>query len=191
MGSFSFAKHLPAGIVYLVIPLIIIRTHLIGLNFLNKKSHGREKEFVNAENFCCMNSKEKAVKVVDQMFEEDAFSRWLGIERLTVGPGHCRLRMQIRKEMVNGFGIAHGGITYALADSALAFASNSQGRKAVSVETSISHLHPLHPGDIITAAASEEHCSNKIAVYRVEVQNQNNRLVALFKGTVYRTSKNW
>lgn len=125
------------------------------------------------------------------MYDNDWFSQWLGIERVKVEPGICVLRMTIRKEMLNGFGIAHGGITYSLADSALAFASNSHGRMSVSVETSISHTEQLREGDVITASAEEMNLSNKIGVYHVTVRNQNNETVALFKGTVYRTGKEW
>lgn len=132
-----------------------------------------------------------AKNVVNKMFEADWFSQWLGIEQIEVKPGYCSLRMIVRKEMLNGFGIAHGGITYSLADSALAFASNSHGRMSVSVETSISHTVSLKEGDVITAVAEEMSLSNKIAIYQVTVKNQENKTVALFKGTVYRTSKNW
>lgn len=130
-------------------------------------------------------------KVVSKMYESDWFSQWLGIERVKIEQGTCVLRMTVRKEMLNGFGIAHGGITYSLADSALAFASNSHGRMAVSVETSISHTAQLHEGDIITATAEEMSLSNKIGVYQVMVRNQKEEIVALFKGTVYRTGKEW
>ncbi|MEO1626040.1 MAG: hotdog fold thioesterase [Bacteroidota bacterium] len=132
-----------------------------------------------------------ASQIIDQMFQNDAFSQWLGIERVVERPGHCVLRMRIRSEMTNGFGIAHGGITYSLADSALAFASNSQGRHAVSIETSISHLQPLKAGALITATATEESLAHRIAIYRVEVKDEQDQLVALFKGTVYRRSKEW
>lgn len=132
-----------------------------------------------------------AHQIVDWMLHRDAFSQWLGIELLELAPGRCTLQMRLRPEMVNGFGIAHGGIVYSFADSALAFASNSRGRQAVSIETSISHTGPLHPGDTITAVAIEENLGNKIAIYRIEVKNQHAALVALFKGTVYRTSKEW
>lgn len=125
------------------------------------------------------------------MFDNDWFSQWLGIERVKVEAGLCILRMKIRKEMLNGFGIAHGGITYSLADSALAFASNSHGRMSVSVETSISHTEQLREGDEITATAEEMSLSNKIGIYNVTVRNQNSETVALFKGTVYRTGKEW
>ncbi len=125
------------------------------------------------------------------MFHNDWFSQWLRIEREEVRAGYCRLTMKIRKEMLNGFGIAHGGITYSLADSALAFASNSHGRMSVSVETSISHTESLKQDDVITATAEEMSLSNKIGVYHVTVKNQNDKIVALFKGTVYRTEKEW
>lgn len=124
--------------------------------------------------------------------ENDHFSKWLGMEVLETGEGISKLKMTVKSEMLNGFGIAHGGITYSLADSALAFASNSHGIKSVSVETSISHLAPLHEGDIIIAIAKEENRSNKIGVYTIKVYKENDlEVVALFKGTVYRTSKEW
>ncbi len=138
-----------------------------------------------------MTKQELATKVVDKMYINDPFSLWLGIERLEDSPGRSVLRMTVRREMANGFGIAHGGITYSLADSALAFASNSHGRMAVSIETSISHTARVQEGDVLTAAATEEFLSNKIANYRIEVKNQDGKVVALFKGIVYRTSKDW
>jgi acyl-CoA thioesterase len=136
-------------------------------------------------------SNQLAVKVVGRMYENDAFSQWLGIERVSITPGGCVLRMVVRKEMLNGFSIAHGGITYSLADSALAFASNGHGRMSVSVETSISHTHPVKEGDVLTAVATELNCSDKVALYEVKVTNQEDKPVAFFKGTVYRTPKSW
>jgi len=138
-----------------------------------------------------MDKKELAKQVVDTMYNNDYFSQWLGIERLVIEPGHCVLRMKVTKDMLNGFAIAHGGITYSLADSALAFASNSHGRKAVSVETSISHTKQLKEGDTITASAEETSLSNKIGIYHITVTTQDNEKVAFFKGTVYRTSQEW
>lgn len=138
-----------------------------------------------------MEQPELARNVVDKMYTGDAFSQWLGIERVKVAPGSCVLRMKVREEMTNGFGIAHGGITYSLADSALAFASNAHGRMAVSVETSISHTQQLRAGEVITATAEEMSLSNKIAVYHITIRNANGESVALFKGTVYRSSKEW
>jgi acyl-CoA thioesterase len=132
-----------------------------------------------------------AKKVIDKMYENDAFSQWLGIKRIKDGAGISVLQMTVRKEMLNGFYILHGGISYSLADSALAFASNGHGRKAVSVETSISHTHACKEGDVLTTHTQEMSLSNKIGVYQITITNQEDKTVALFKGTVYRTSKNW
>lgn len=128
--------------------------------------------------------------IVDYMYQHDAFSQWLGIRRIAEGEGHCTLEMEVRTEMVNGFGIAHGAITYALADSALAFASNARGRKAVSIETSINHLKPVIAGDIITAVAEEISSGHKLGIYHIRV-TRGEDLVALFKGVVYRKEEEW
>ena len=130
-------------------------------------------------------------KIVDTMYQNDAFSQWLGIEIIDVSEGFCQLKMTVRKEMLNGFQIAHGGIAYSLADSALAFASNSHGRKSLSVETSISHTVSVKEGDSLIAVSNEISLSPKIGIYLISIKNQNEQEVALFKGTVYRTSKEW
>jgi acyl-CoA thioesterase len=122
---------------------------------------------------------------IEAMMKSDRFSQWLGIERLEEGPGFCKLKMMIRPEMCNGFNIAHGGITYSFADSALAFASNSHGQEAVSIETSISHLKTLKPGDEIIATAVEKKRGKRISIYEITVERENGELVALFKGTVF------
>ena len=130
-------------------------------------------------------------KIVDKMYENDAFSKWLGIKRIEDGAGKSVLQMTVRQEMLNGFDIVHGGITYSLADSALAFASNGHGRKAVSVETSISHTQACKEGDVLTTHTEEMSLSKKIGIYQITITNQHNKTVALFKGTVYITDKNW
>lgn len=135
--------------------------------------------------------KEKARKIIDSMMDKDMFSKWLGVERIDEGPGYCTLRMTIRPEMCNGFNIAHGGISFSLADSALAFASNAQSKHAVSIETSIAHIKPLHAGDIILAKATEKSLTNRIAIYEVQIEKESGELVALFKGTVYRKEQEW
>jgi len=129
-------------------------------------------------------------KIVDEMYRHDAFSQWLGIRRLKEGEGQCTLDMVIRPEMVNGHGIVHGAISYALADSAFAFASNSRGRKAVSIETSINHLKPLMVGDVIQAEATETSLGHKIAIYHIRV-TRGDELVAHFKGVAYRKEEEW
>ncbi len=133
----------------------------------------------------------KPQKIIKKMFNQDAFSQWLGIEIIDVSEGFCQLKMIVRKEMLNGFQIAHGGIAYSLADSALAFASNSHGRKSLSVETSISHTVSVKEGDVLTVTTKELSLSDKIGVYLITIINQSNEDVAYFKGTVYRTSKEW
>jgi acyl-CoA thioesterase len=135
--------------------------------------------------------KSKTNRIIDAMMAKDYFSQWLGIERIEEREGFCKLRMTIRREMCNGLEIAHGGVSYSFADSAFAFASNSRGRKAVSIETSISHIKPLSIGDIITATAMEQSVTNRIGNYYVEVQRETGEIVALFKGTVFRTEKEW
>lgn len=141
--------------------------------------------------FVHMDDQKRAELVVARMYYNDPFSVWLGIERVEVRPGACVLRMTVREEMLNGFTIAHGGITYSLADSCLAFASNSHGIQAVSVETSISHTKPVKEGDVLTATSEEKSLTRGTGLYYITVTNQRNESVAHFKGTVYRTGKPW
>ncbi|OYU81640.1 MAG: thioesterase [Flavobacterium sp. BFFFF1] len=129
-------------------------------------------------------------EIVHKMFDNDAFSQWLGIAVEHVAKGECTLSMTIRKDMLNGFGIAHGAITYAIADSALAFASNSHGRQALSIDTSINHIESLKEGDLISAVAKENALKNKFGFYTVEIK-KGNITVALFKGTVFRSDRQW
>lgn len=124
------------------------------------------------------------------MFQNDAFSQWLGVTIENVAEGTCTLSMVIKKEMTNGFGIAHGGITYSLADSALAFAANSHGRQSVSVDTSINHIETLKEGDKIVAIAREDALKNKFGFYTIKITKED-KTVALFKGTVFRSDKEW
>lgn len=129
-------------------------------------------------------------EIVHKMFDNDPFSKWLGIEINHIEEGTCQLSMTIRQDMLNGFGIAHGGITYSLADSALAFAANTHGRQSVSVDTSINHIEALKEGDKIIAVAKEESLKNRFGFYKIEIK-RDDTIVALFKGTVYRTNKDW
>jgi acyl-CoA thioesterase len=138
-----------------------------------------------------MNQVPLAKRVFEQMFDNDPFSQWLGIQCLKIEAGHCVLRMTVRPEMTNGFSVAHGGIAYSIADSALAFASNSHGKRSVSIETSISHTEPVRSGDVLTATAEEKRCSSKTGIYDITVENQDRLVVALFRGIVYRTSRDW
>jgi acyl-CoA thioesterase len=133
-----------------------------------------------------------ARKIVSAMMEKDLFSQWLGIQVLNVEKGSCLLSMKVRSEMLNGFSIAHGGITYSLADSALAFASNSFGRQSLSIETSIAHITSVKEGEELFAEAIVTSDSNKLGHYDVRVWTSDPRKpVALFKGMVYKTSRDW
>jgi len=132
-----------------------------------------------------------AQKIVNKMIDGDAFSQWLGIEVLDIHTGFCKLQMKVRPEMLNGFNIAHGGISFSLADSALAFAANSDGIQSLSVETTISHTKKVMAGDILIAETEEISKNNKIASYNITIKNQNNKEVAHFKGRVFRTQRHW
>jgi len=134
---------------------------------------------------------ELAKRVVDYMFDNDKFSQWLGIERIKAEQGHCILKMKVREEMVNGFGIAHGGVAFSFADSALAFASNAYGRLSVALDCAINFSVAVKVGDELTATANEFSLTNKTGTYLIEITNQKNEKVAFFKGTVYRTSKEY
>ncbi len=130
-------------------------------------------------------------EIVHKMYDNDPFSKWLGISIESVSKGNVVLSLKITQDMLNGFGIAHGGITYSLADSALAFSVNSNGIQSVSLETSISHTKPLYLNDIIKATITEISLTNKTGIYEIKIHNQKEELVAFFKGIVYRTSKKW
>ncbi|MFN5135866.1 MAG: hydroxyphenylacetyl-CoA thioesterase PaaI [Chitinophagaceae bacterium] len=128
-------------------------------------------------------------EVVSHMMEHDRFSQWLGIEVLEIKEGYSKIKMTIREEMVNGFGIIHGGVTFALADSAFAFACNNRNQLSVALDTSINFIKPVHVGDELTAEATEVHNGKSTGLYHIEIFNQKNHKVAQFKGLCYRTDK--
>lgn len=128
-----------------------------------------------------------AERVVAGMMAKDAFSKWLGITIVDVRPRRATVRATVRPEMANGFGVAHGGIVYSIADSALAFASNTHGMVTMSIENAIVYPAPVNIGDVLTAVAKSETESNRLGYYRVTVRNQKDEIVALFRGTVYKT----
>jgi acyl-CoA thioesterase len=128
--------------------------------------------------------------VFDKMMETDYFSQWLGIQLLEISEGKCVLEMTVRKEMLNGFAILHGGVTFAFADSAFAFASNAYNKLSVSLTASMTYSKPAKEGDTIVATAIELSLTNKTATYDVVITNKNTgETVALFRGTVFRTSR--
>lgn len=128
-------------------------------------------------------------QVVDHMMENDYFSQWMGVEVLEVREGYSKIRMTIRKEMVNGFGIVHGGIPFSLADSAFAFACNNRNNLSVALDVTITFTKAVNIGDVLTAEAKEFHNGRSTGVYLITVTNQKDEQVALFKGTCFRTGK--
>ncbi|GGK10041.1 phenylacetic acid degradation protein PaaI [Yeosuana aromativorans] len=132
----------------------------------------------------------KGEQIPYKMLSQDAYSQWLGIEILECEIGRCKVAMTVRKEMLNSMNKAHGGISYSLADTAFGFAANTHGNYAVSIETSINHIEALHEGDYLVAESVIEKVNNKLGFNVIEVK-RGNELVALFKGVVYRTQKEW
>lgn len=128
-------------------------------------------------------------QVVTHMMQNDLFSQWLGIEVIEIKEGYSKIKMTVRKEMINGFGIVHGGVAFSLADSAFAFACNNRNNLSVALDTSINFLKPVHVDDRLTAEAKELHNGRSTGLYHISIYNQRNHLVAQFKGTCYRTNK--
>ena len=129
-------------------------------------------------------------KIPYKMLSQDAYSQWLGIEILECEIGRCKVAMKVRPEMLNSMQKAHGGITYSLADTAFGFAANTHGKFSVSIETSINHIEAVNEGDYLVAESVIEKVNNKLGFNIIEVK-RNGELVALFKGVVYRTQKDW
>lgn len=127
--------------------------------------------------------------VVSHMMENDYFSQWMDVKVIDVQEGYSKISMAIRKEMVNGFGIVHGGIPFSLADSAFAFACNNRNNLSVALDVTITFTKAVNVGDILTAEAKEVHNGRSTGVYLITVTNQKNEQVALFKGTCFRTGK--
>ena len=137
-----------------------------------------------------LNEKDQlANSVVSHMMENDFFSQWMGVEVIEVKEGYSRIKMTIRQEMVNGFGIIHGGLPFSLADSAFAFACNNRNNLSVALDVTITFTKAVNVGDVLTAEAKEIHNGRSTGVYLISVFNQNNEQVALFKGTCFRTGK--
>lgn len=131
-----------------------------------------------------------AQAVAEKVFEKDLFSQWLGIEILEIKDGFSKIAMTVRSEMINGLGIVHGGIAFSLADSAFAFACNNRNNLSVALDTSINFLKPVQVGDRLEAIATEIHNGRSTGLYQISICNQNQVVVAIFKGTCFRTGKN-
>ena len=126
---------------------------------------------------------------VAHIMKQDLFCQWLGIEVLEATEGHSKIKMTVRREMINGLGIVHGGIAFSLADTCFALACNSRNVLSVALDTSINFVKPVHVADILIAEAKEIHNGKTTGLYQVTVTNQQQHVVALFKGTCFRTNK--
>lgn len=135
------------------------------------------------------NSKPQPAQVVDKMMKDDLFSQWLGITVIEIKEGYSKLKMTVRPEMINGFGIVHGGVAFSLGDSAFAFACNNRNNLSVALDTSINFTKPVHVGDELTAEAKEIHNGKSTGLYHITITNQRDHVVAVFKGTCFRTGK--
>ncbi|WP_206513872.1 hydroxyphenylacetyl-CoA thioesterase PaaI [Pseudoflavitalea rhizosphaerae] len=136
-----------------------------------------------------MNNDIRARQIAEKLLENDPFSQWLGIQIIDVKEGYCKLQMTLRAEMLNGFGITHGGVVFSFADSALAFSCNNRNNLSVAQDNSINFLKPGKAGDILTAEAKELHNGRSTGLYLITIHNQHGDQVALFKGTCFRTGK--
>ena len=130
-----------------------------------------------------------AQKVVAHMMEHDQFSQWLGITLLDIQEGYSKIQMTVREEMLNGFGIVHGGIAFSLADSAFAFACNNRNNLSVALDTSINFTKAVQVGDTLVAEAKEIHNGKSTGLYHITITNQQQEVVAVFKGTCFRMGK--
>jgi acyl-CoA thioesterase len=124
---------------------------------------------------------ETARKAAGAMWAADQASQGLGMELVEVAPGRATLRMTVRDDMVNGHDIGHGGFTFALADSAFAFACNSYNRSTVAAAAEIRFLAPVRLGDVLEATAVERSREGRDGVYDVTVRCAD-RVVAEFTG---------
>ncbi len=132
---------------------------------------------------------QRAEAIFAAMTARDSFSQWLGIELVEIAPERAVIRMVVRADMCNGFGVCHGGVTFGFADSAFAFACNTQGYVAVSIDASMSYPAAVHPGDVLTASARELSRSKRVLYHQVDVTKADGTVVGLFRGTAYRTDK--
>jgi acyl-CoA thioesterase len=128
-------------------------------------------------------------EVLKVMLKRDRFTAWLGLVVDEIGPGYCKLHYRVTDTMLNGFDMIHGGVLFSASDSAFAFACNSHGIITVALDVNISFTRPARADELLTVEAQEAHMGNRIGIYDIRTTNEAGELVALFKGTAYRTGK--
>jgi acyl-CoA thioesterase len=128
----------------------------------------------------------QAERAAGALFKRDRASQALGMRITGIGPGWARVVMTVRRDMVNGHAVCHGGIVFALADSAFAFACNSHNDNTLAAAASIDFLDAAREGDVLTAEASELWRSRRNGIYEITVSNQRAERIALARGRSYR-----
>ena len=126
--------------------------------------------------------------IVSFLLKNDTYSRWIGVQIVEAELGRCKIECKIRDEMLNGFKVAHGGILFSLADTALAFTAATYGFVSLTIDNSISITKKSFTGNVVTAESKTVNLTNKTGLFDVRLRNEKNEVIAFMKGTVYRTS---
>ena len=123
------------------------------------------------------------------MLNQDAFSQWMGIKLVEIREKYCLIEMPVKQEMINGLKTVHGGVTFSLADSALAFSSNNTNEASVALNCMINFTKAVKLGDTLIAESVLISDTRKTGVYDISITNQHKVLVATFRGTVYKIER--
>lgn len=134
-----------------------------------------------------MNEIDVAQKCCETMWGNDLASQDLGIAVEVTKPGASEARLEVRQNMVNGHDICHGGYIFTLADTAFAFACNTYNKVTVAASAGIEFVRPARLGDKLLARASEAHRGGRTGVYDINVTDQDDKLIAIFRGRSYTT----
>ena len=129
------------------------------------------------------------LETAQYMLDQDEFSKWMGIKLIEVREKYCLIEMTVKKEMINGLKTVHGGVTFSLADSALAFSSNNTNEASVALNCMINFTKAVKLGDTLIAESVLISDTRKTGVYDISITNQHKILVATFRGTVYKIEK--
>jgi acyl-CoA thioesterase len=129
------------------------------------------------------------LQTAEYMLNQDFFSQWMGVKIIEIKEKYCLLEMPIKPEMINGLKTVHGGVTFAFADTALAFSSNNTGEASVALNCTINFAKAVREGDVLQAESILLSDTRKTGIYDIKVTNQNQDLVAAFRGTVYKINK--
>lgn len=129
------------------------------------------------------------LELAQYMLNQDFFSQWMGIKLIEVREKYCLIEMPVKQEMINGLKTVHGGITFAFADSALAFSSNNTNEASVALNCTINFTKAVKLGDTLFAESILISDTRKIGIYDISITNQNKELVASFRGTVYKIER--